>query len=670
MPQPLRPMLASLEPAPPLAGERLVFEPKYDGVRILADVSADGVRLWSRAGNDKTAQFPEIARALGHFARRLKAPVVLDGEVVALDERGDPAGFQRLQGRIHLTGERRIDTRALEQPVAFIAFDILRDGAEDCRPLPLAVRRARLERVLANAGDPVLRLSRFVPGDGRELLREARAQGWEGLIVKDLDSRYRSGARGAEWRKLKIRRQQECVVGGWTDPRGSRSHFGALLLGVWREGRLRYVGHTGTGFSDGELARLASLLAARASPTCPFDRPPRTNARPHWVRPELVAEVAFTEWTTDGKLRHPIYLGLRDDKPSREVHREPVGPPHAPAPRRRDRTDDAGLPPPPGGPATERLLEQLHALQARGGDGVLELPEGRLAVSRLDRVLWPGPGLTKGDLMRYEAWIAPLLLPALADRPLILRRFPEGVQGTGFYQQRAPEPVPAGVRAASLPVDRTVPRRLVGGSLLTLLYTAQLAVISQDPWLSRIGSLDEADHAAFDLDPMPGVPFTTVVDVARWIGDVLRRLGVPAVPKTSGAEGLHIYVPLPPRTSFRTARLFCELVATLVADRHPRVATVERAVNARGLRVYIDCLQNARGKSLAAVYSARASAEAGVSTPVAWDELDARLDRGDFTLRTVPARVRSVGDLWAPLRESEGADLAAALESPFLRRSG
>jgi bifunctional non-homologous end joining protein LigD len=668
-------MLASLEPAPPLAGARLVFEPKYDGVRTLVEVAEDGIRLWSRAGNDKTAQFPEIVRALRHFARRLKAPVLLDGEIVALDERGEPAGFQRLQGRIHLTGESRIGRLALQQPVAFIAFDLLRDGAEDCTSLPLAVRRARLERVFGNTGDPLLRLSDFVSGDGRELYRRALALGWEGLIVKDLDSRYHPGARRPEWRKLKIRRQQECVVGGWTDPRGSRPHFGALLLGVWEGGRLQYVGHTGTGFSDAELGRLARLLAPLATPTCPFDPRPRTNERPHWVRPELVAEVAFTEWTADDKLRHPIYLGLRDDKPAREVRREPVAaPPSVPARAGRARagrprsTAAATLPPPPGGEAAARLLERLTQLEAHGGEGVLELDEGRLPVRHLDRVLWPGLRITKGDLMRYYVWIAPLMLPAVEDRPLVMRRFPEGVRGKAFYQQRAPARVPPGVRVESLPVDRAVPSRLIGGSLLTLLYTTQLAVISQDPWFSRVGSLDDADHAALDLDPMPGVAFTTVTDVARWIGEILERLGVPSVPKTSGAEGLHVYVPLPPRTSFQTARLFCELVATLVADRHPRVATVERALNARGRRVYVDYLQNARGKSLAAVYSVRATRDAGVSTPLRWGELDSRLDRHDFTLRTVPARVHRTGDLWAGLRQSSGADLAGALEAPMLRR--
>ena len=261
--------------------------------------------------------------------------------------------------------------------MAFIAFDVLSDGAEDCRPLPLSARRARLERVFGNTGDPLLRLSEFVAGDGRALYREALARAWEGLIVKDLDSRYHSGARRPEWRKLKIRRQQECVIGGWTDPRGSRPHFGALLLGVRDDGRLRYVGHTGTGFSDAELARVAALLAARATDACPFDARPRTNAPAHWVRPDLVAEVAFTEWTADGRLRHPVYLGLRDDKPARQVRREPVqripvGSTAARGPRRGPKADHpVELPAPPGGPTwcsdAVRTRLRSHSPTSRSG---------------------------------------------------------------------------------------------------------------------------------------------------------------------------------------------------------------------------------------------------------------------------------------------------------------
>jgi len=256
-------MLASLDEAP-LADPRFAYEPKYDGIRALAMVRTGGgpgaVRLWSRLGNDKTSQFPEIARALAVFARKLKADVLLDGEIVALDQHGEPAGFQRLQGRIHLTSERDIGGREGTEPVAFVAFDVLRDGHTDLTALPLTARRARLERIFGNTGTTRLRLSDFRPGDGRTLYRDVLARGWEGLVAKELDSPYQSGRRSGAWRKIKVVRRQECVVGGWTEGRGSRAHFGALLLGVWEGGALVHIGHTGTGFNERELARVAALL--------------------------------------------------------------------------------------------------------------------------------------------------------------------------------------------------------------------------------------------------------------------------------------------------------------------------------------------------------------------------------------------------------------------------
>ena len=712
-------MLAALQDAP-LVSDRLVYEPKYDGIRTLVTLDpgagVPAVRLWSRLGNDKTAQFPDLVRPLENFARRLKSGAIIDGEIVALDAEGEPAGFQRLQSRIHLTGERAVATQATHQPVALIAFDVLREGAENLMDRPLRERRARLERMFEGTAGGALRLSECVAVDGRELYRRAAERGWEGLVAKTIDSRYAPGRRSLEWSKLKILQRQECVVGGWTDPRGARAHFGALLLGVWEDGGLEYVGHTGTGFSGAELDRLARRLQERASPRCPFRSRPPANERPHWVTPDLVVEVAFTEWTDERRLRHPKYLGVRDDIRPDDVRRTPGGggmrdTKAGPGNRPTTRVAGAGGPrdrPPDPPPADRRagripvrarrskvgaaisgaarlaaapgvrqelqgVIDALREIEARGGDGVVTLPDRvRLEVGNLDKVFWPATGITKGDLMRYYVWAAPYILPALADRPLVMRRFPNGVEGRAFYQQRPPEPAPPGVRVARLPGDTEVPSRLIGGSLASLLHMTQMAVISQDPWLSRVPSVDFADHVALDLDPMPGVPFATVLDVARWVHDELERLGTPSMPKTSGAEGLHIYIPLPPGTEFEAGRLFCEIIATIVADKHRRVATVQRAVRGRGRTVYLDYLQNIRGKTLATAYSARATPLAGASTPLTWDEVHAGVDRRDFTIRTLPDRVRKTGDLWAQLRRSPGADLRAVLDiapAPSPRRS-
>lgn len=647
-------MLALAQDAP-LVDERVVYEPKYDGIRAVVEIEpragARGARIWSRLGNERTHGFPGIVRALEKFSRRLKTPVVLDGEIVALDARGAPAGFQALQRG--------------EGEAAFIAFDVLRDGAEDVRPLPLSVRRLRLERILGNPESPLVRLSEFVPHDGRALFRRAHAEHWEGLIAKRLDSAYHSGRRTSDWRKLKIVHQQEFVIGGWTEPRGTRSYFGSLLLGYYGDEGLVHAGHTGTGFDAKELARLHRRLTPLETPTCPFVNRPKTNERAHWVRPEVVAEVKFTEWTADGKLRHPAYLGLRDDKKPETVGRETTPTLHGRAltPVGRERARVANPLAVAAPPALAPLIARLEEIERGSGGGTLVLPDRtRLTVGHLDKVFWPGLGLTKGALMRYYVAVAPYLLPAVAARPLVMRRHPNGIAGKAFYQQRAPEGVPPGVRVERVTSDEVVPRRLIGGSLITLLYMTQIAVISQDPWFSRVGTEEGADHAVLDLDPMPGVPFARVLDVARWIRDELGRLGVPNVPKTSGATGLHVYVPLPPRTSYDSARLFCEIVATRIAGAHPRMATLERAVSARGRRIYVDFMQNSRGKTLATAYSARASEWAGASTPVTWAEIDAGFAREDFTLRTLPARVAAVGDLWAALRAGPPADLRAALD--------
>lgn len=291
------------------------------------------------------------------------------------------------------------------------------------------------------------------------------------------------------------------------------------------------------------------------------------------------------------------------------------------------------------------------------------LPDGTaLDVTNLQKIFWPEIGRTKGDLLRHYARVAPYILPVVADRPLVMKRLPNGVAGKAFYQHRAPDPVPPGVRVETLLGD-DVPSRLIGGSLATLLYLAQLASISMDPWFSTVDALDHADQVAIDLDPQPGCTFERILDVARWVRDELGRAGITAFPKTSGAEGVHVFIPLPPGTPYDAGMLFCQIVATLIATRHPKVATVERTVNRRTPgTVYVDYLQNIQGKTLACAYSARGSAFAGVSAPLRWDELDAGIRPQDFTIDTMPGRMAEVGDLWAGTRESTGADLMGALE--------
>ena len=658
----VRPMLASLGVAPQSTTD-YAYEPKYDGIRALVSITPGSTRarrssrhsglhvqIWSRLGNDKTAQFPELVEALAAAFGRRRAPLLLDGEIVALNAAGHPVSFLQLQPRIHRRSTRQADAPV---PVAFIAFDLLRDGDEDLRGLSLRSRRSRLERACAVLPAPTtgpVRMSEQVVGSPGSLEARARAEGWEGLIAKRLDSRYLSGARSGDWRKLKLVKTQSCIVGGWTSPKGTRARFGALLLGVRDDsGALRFVGQVGSGFSDAEIERVWKTLQRIAAKTSPFAAPLLGRDRRHWTTPSLVAEVKFTEWTPDGRLRHPTYLGLRDDVVVEHVRREPQ--------------PTSGTPAALASPQTGTLPAQLDTLQTRSGAGTLKLPDGgTLAVTNLRKLFWPEPRITKGDLFRYYLQVADVLLPVLDDRPLVLKRYPDGIARESFYQHRAATQVPAGVRVETMDTVDGARPHIIGGSVASLLYTVQLAAISHDPWLSRVTAPDHPDYVVFDLDPADGTPFRQVLDLALYVRRELDALGAPVFPKTSGSRGLHLYVPLPARTPFEASLLYAQIIATIVVKKHPSLATIERSVRARGRRIYIDFLQNARGKTLASAYSARATAWAGVSAPLTWKEVEDGVMPDAFTVTTMPARLQQVGDLWAALRRAPGADLRAVMK--------
>ena len=696
----LKPMLAVLVDQADhdriLAKTDLVFEPKFDGIRAIVEVDGGDVRLFSRLGNDKTAQFPEIVAPLQKLGRRLRRPVVFDGEIVAIDDTGTPLPFQHLQGRIHV---HRLKSHAASRAtsVALIVFDMLRNGADDLRPLPFTDRRARLEKTLARPGSDIIRLIESRPGPARALRTRARRAAWEGLVAKDPTFRYLTGSRHPSWLKLKFVETEEFVVGGWTAPRQSRSHFGALLLGYYLDTKgargkapLIFAGQVGSGFTEAELNRVAGLLESRIAPTSPFADFPRGTEQGYWVEPTLVVQVKFTQWTLDGVLRNPVYLGMRDDKRAVDV-RHPDHRPSAtrpkPAPKKaatppKTKTSRVGRTRSRAGSRTARgpqpthpepnvaaLLAELEEIERRKQRSTITLDDGsRVPVGNLDKLFWPALGITKGEFIRFCVRMVPYILPVVADRPLVMKRFPNGVDGKSFYQHRAPDPLPEGLRVADVRESPEKPGSvvpyLVGGRSQTILYMAQLAVISQDPWFSRMPDIESADMMALDLDPMPGASFEQVLDIACWLHDVLERIGTPSFPKTSGSRGLHIFIPLPPGTPYDAGQIFCQIVATVVASRHPDVATVERMVKKRReATVYIDFLQNIYGKTLACAYSARASPFAGVSAPLTWDEVRAGTRVGlrpeDFTMRNIFTRLDQTGDLWAALRTSPPADLEA-----------
>ncbi|HUF64368.1 MAG TPA: non-homologous end-joining DNA ligase [Gemmatimonadaceae bacterium] len=719
---PLQPMLASTGSSVP-EGD-WTFEPKYDGIRVLAYCTKDEVLLITRNNLDKSRQFPEITEALRKVASSARRSLVLDGEIVALD--GDePGRFQGLQGRMHVTSDIAIAQHRKSSPAAIFIFDILMDGDDPLVHEPWEERRKRLEKRLAKRVSPVVRLVESQRGDGEKLLAQARKKGWEGIIAKRTDARYEPGTRSRSWLKLKTDRQQEFVVGGWTEPRNSRQHLGAILLGYYNDDdELVYAGHTGGGFSQQSLAEMYRLLKPLERSNSPFTTTPKTNETPHWAKPEVVVEVRFNEWTADGKLRQPIFLGVRTDKPATEVRREPdslqsgargtvrrkpatakkaaarKSEAEAPAKRKsaavasakrksaadasthkaaaknsarksaakspsrntagrspnrklvgKERESAGAISALVKTPEAKRVLAQLDELCDTERRGTLQFPGDRkLSVTNLDKIFFPAERYTKGDLLRYYTIVAGLILPAVNDRPLVLRRFPNGIEGPAFYQQKAQAETPEAVRVETVVNDAGEKQeRMIGGDLLTLLYTIQLGAISVDPWHSRVPELDFADYAVVDLDPGPRAKFARVVDVALWVKEVLDELGLHAAIKTSGATGLHVYIPLPPRTPNDAATLVSQMIATRVAEEHPKEATIVRWVKQRGAStVYVDYLQNIKGKTLAGVYCVRAKDGATVSTPLSWEELDSSLDPRDFTIASAPDRFAAVGDLWNP----------------------
>lgn len=611
----LTPMLATSESSLP-TGKEWVFEPKYDGIRILAFATSDSVRLLTRNGIDKAVQFPEIEAAVRALCRHARATLVLDGEIVAL-EGSELARFQSLQRRLHERDREVIAESRRESPATFVLFDVLVRNDTLLTGEPWEKRRKVLEQIMRFARRTALmkrslRISEAVIGSSERLLARAVADGWEGLIAKRTDSTYDIGRRSRAWVKYKLEARQEFVVGGWTEPRNSRQHFGALLIGYWRDDTLVYAGHVGGGFSSTGLAEMYTRLKRLERTQSPFGHTPKTNERAHWAKPELVVEVKFNEWTTEGLLRQPIFMGVRNDKVASEVTRDKTAPS-----ARATGVDD-----------------QLRSIRESGGDGEVQIDGTSLRVSNLDKVYFPKAKRTKGDLLSYYARVADLLLPHLKDRPLILRRYPDGINKPAFFQQKAPDDVPNGIRAEHVAdKGKTAERRLIGGDLITLLYCAQLGSIDMNPWHSRQGSLDYADYCILDLDPGPRANFARVVEIAKVTRDVLDAFALHAAIKTSGASGLHVMLPLPAETTYESSLLLAQLLATEVSNAAPKYATVTRSVKARAPgQVYVDYLQNVQGKSVASVLSVRARAEASVSMPIDWSELTDDLDPRAFTI--------------------------------------
>jgi bifunctional non-homologous end joining protein LigD len=612
-----RPMLAETGDEP-FSDPAWLFELKYDGYRALARRDGARVSIRYRSGDDATALFPEVAKAI----EMLPVDAVVDGEIVVLAPDGRPS-FQALQQRAQLRGRDDVLRASVERPATLFAFDLLALGELDLRPLALRDRKRILADVVPRLG-PV-RYADHVEGRGEDLYREVLARGLEGIVAKRADAPYRAG-RSAAWRKIRADRTGDFAVVGFTRPRGARAAFGALLLAVREADGWRYAGSVGTGLAERQLEALHARLAPDARTTPPCTGPVPRGRGNTWVEPRVVVEVRFMEWTGDGLLRHPVFLRVRDDKRPEEAVRGGLAreePPPVPAPEREER---------------------------------------RVEVTNADKVFFPGEGITKGDVVAYYREIAPFMLPYLADRPIVLTRFPDGIEGKSFFQKDAPEWRPRWMRTVTIPNDegRDLDHFLVDDAE-GLAWIANLGVIPIHVVASRAGAAERPDWCVVDLDPKEA-PFAHVVRLARALHDLCAAVGLPSYPKTTGQKGLHVLVPLGGQLTHEQSRTLGELLARAVERDHPDVATTARAVGARGGRVYLDYLQNGSGKTIAAPYAVRPRPGAPVSTPLRWSEVDGKLDPSRFTIRTVPQRARRLraDPLLPVLREKP--DLLGALE--------
>jgi len=625
----LTPMLCSLSGAE-LVDENRIYELKIDGVRIVADKHARAVALRYRNGRAASSSYPEIARAVAALAPER---VVLDGEVVAFDAEGRPS-FQRIAPRIHADKPLDVRTAMNEVPVSYLVFDLLALNDLDLRSLPLLSRKALLMKLVRGKG--YVRALDHLEADGRPLFELCRAQRLEGVVAKRADSPYRPGPRRTDdWVKMKSERDDEFVVIGFMRGKNNRAALGALCVASYSGARLVYRGRVGSGLDVATLSTLEKMLEARRIEAFPADGDPPEDAKGAlWVRPELVVSVRFLGFTEgDARLRAPVFKGLRPDlSPS----------------------DCRAAPP-------NELLDELPAVNAEPAPAPAQANEPpvraapnatatRVVVSNPTKVFWPDEGYTKGDLCAYYAAIAEVMLPFLHERPVVLVRYPDGIAGKHFYQWNVPAGTPDWIERIEL-IDEEEPGAVKKTLFLVdsadaLVHIANLGCIPLHVLAAQRGRLDECDFLTVDFD-IADRPFSDAVRLALDLRVILDDVGLTGFPKTSGQRGLHVLVPLGPGVNFDTAKLLVELLGRLITDKNPTIATMERRVNQRGSRVYVDTGQTGASRTIVAPYSVRSYPGATVSTPIAWNELHVALDTSRFTMLTLPGRVLEVGDPFA-----------------------
>jgi bifunctional non-homologous end joining protein LigD len=669
MPATIAPMLAESREAP-FRDPGWMWEPKLDGYRVLAFMGSSGVKLRSRRdGLDLTAAFP---RLVAELAAQSAQGMILDGEIVAFDAGGKPS-FGALQERARLKTEREIAAADRSAPSVLYCFDLLHFAGLDLRPAPYSDRRRWLAQcLLPSAHVQLVHASE----DGVALYDAALASGFEGVMAKRKDSRYEPGRRSGLWLKIKSTHSAEFVVGGYTKGKGSRAPLGALLVGTWSGGMLHYAGHVGSGFDEQMLAQLKARLDALRAKARPFAEEPELHSPTVWVKPELVAEVRFQNWTDDGHLRAPVFLRLREDVDPKSVRRAPAQATSAPAQ-------------PGAGRAGSEIDDVLRQLDSKKAAFTLAVGAHGIRLTHLDRVYWPAdpalrqPALTKRDLLRYLAQVSPFMLPHLADRPLTMIRMPDGIAGQRFFQKHWEQERPEFAETITVFSEHKDERHdyFLCNNLPTLLWLAQSGTLEFHVWHSRakpgpdaagkgtdyassLAALESSvlnypDYVVFDIDPYiysgkeaPGAEpelnttaFEKGKEVAFRLRELLTSMGLEAIVKTSGKTGLHVFVPVKRTLDFDAARAVSELVGRHLVRQHPKEVTVEWSVPKRTGKIFMDYNMNVRGKTLNAAYSPRGSPGAPVSMPLTWEEL-ATAHPLDFRITNAAQRVAETGGRW------------------------
>ena len=622
-----------------------LYEIKWDGYRAIAELNNGEVKLYSRNGNSFVAAYPLIFEAL----QKLSINAVLDGEIVVINEEGKP-DFQKLQHYAEYPN----------YPIVYYVFDLLRLKNKDLYDVPLIDRKTRLQKLIGK--NDLIKYSDHIVEQGDTFFEAAKQKDLEGIMAKKADSLYYPGKRTNEWLKIKHYKSDEAIIVGFTAPRGGRKYFGALVLGIKKDGKLLYAGHTGSGFNEQSLKELHDKLVPIVQTESPFSEKVKTNMPVTWVAPQYVCELKFTEWTRDGKMRHPIFLRLRQDKMPGEVVSNQIALTGMKAAKKiikKSSPSKASLKP--------KEEEKLNSdVVANENEKTYVIGNTKVKTTNRTKIFFPDDGITKGDIVDYYEKMADYILPYLKDRPESLFRTPNGINEQGFFHKNAGEEAPAWVKSIKIKSGTASGSKqidyLLCNNKATLLYMANLGCIEINPWHSTVKKLDNPDYLIIDIDPSDKNTFDDVIKAAIATKKVLDRAGAISFCKTSGSSGLHIYVPTAKKYTYEQVKDFAYLVCMLVNEKLPEITTLERSLDKRNTsQIYMDYLQNRRGQTIASVYSVRPKPGATVSTPLEWKEVQKGLHPSAFTIHTIEQRLKKKGDLFAGVL-NETIDLNSCLE--------